>query len=63
MQATIASVLSKALRTAGQSLDAFGRSFEVVPYIEKREFPRQSTSLSLRQPATQRLSHHFLFVF
>jgi len=40
MQAAIASVLSKALRTAGQGLDAFGRGLEVMPYIEKREFRR-----------------------
>ena len=37
MLTTFQSVLSKALRAGGQSLDSLGRSFEVFPYIEKCE--------------------------
>ena len=38
MLSTFQSVLSKALRAGGQSLDTLGRTFEVFPYIEKCKF-------------------------
>ena len=37
MLTTFQSVLSKALRAGGQSLDSLGRTFEIFPYVEKRE--------------------------
>ena len=43
---TFQSAVSKALRVSGQSLDAFGRTFEVFPYIEKREY----TTIPHRRP-------------
>ena len=38
MLSTFQSVLSKALRSGGQSLDSLGRTFELFPYIEKCKF-------------------------
>ena len=46
MLTTFQSVVSKALRVSGQGLDAFGRTFEVFPYVEKCEFVKNCVKFS-----------------